>query len=70
MAQTVATTINTLLQSVQEAVEDPEATFKLRTARQLVVLCGEQQEVARETLQEADIGEEALTNLEQLGYLE
>ncbi len=66
----MATTINTLLQSVQDSVKEPEAGFKLRTARQLVVLCGEQQEIARQTLQEADIGEDALANLEQLGYLD
>lgn len=70
MGETVCGTIDTLIASVQEEVDDPEQLYKLRTARQLTVVCRAQQDEAKQALEEADLDEGTLDNLRQLGYLE
>ena len=62
-------TIDRLLSSVQEEVDDPELDFKLRTARQLVIVCGEQNATYRTTLSEIDLDEDIEESLTSLGYL-
>jgi len=62
--------IDTMLRSVQEDVTDPEVTFKLRTLRQLCDALKEQYTARQEALEEADIDEETLESLRQLGYLD
>lgn len=70
MGETVTERVAKLLESVQEEVEDPELSFKLRTARQMLVLCSEQHAVAKQALDEADLDEKTRDNLRQLGYLD
>jgi hypothetical protein len=55
---------------VQEEVTDPELTFKLRTARQALVTLEEQYTAGQEALERADVDEETLESLRQLGYLD
>lgn len=70
MAFETADTIDRLLVGVQEGIDDPDASFKLRTARQLLVLLDEQHEAGLVALAEADLDEDSRENLRQLGYLE
>ena len=62
--------IDTMLKSVQEDVTDSELTFKLRTARQALVALEEQYTAGQEALETADVDEETLESLRQLGYLD
>lgn len=61
---------DTMLKSVQEGVTDSELRFKLRTARQLLDALKEQYTAGQEALEMADIDEETLESLRQLGYLD
>lgn len=70
MAETTIDTVDTLLDSVQRSVDDPELTFKLRTARQLLLVIDEQHEAARDALDHVEIDEEMERNLRKLGYIE
>lgn len=63
-------TIRTMLESVLEQVDDPELTFKLRTSLQLLMVIDESNEIATQSLEEADIDPETLENLARLGYLD
>jgi hypothetical protein len=62
--------IDTMLKSVQEDVTESELTFKLRTARQLCDALKEQYTAGQEAIERADIDEETLESLRQLGYLD
>jgi len=62
--------IDTMLKSVQEDVTESELTVKLRTARQLCVALKEQYTAGQEAIERADIDEETLESLRQLGYLD
>jgi uncharacterized Ntn-hydrolase superfamily protein len=70
MNQPIAEKIDTMLANVQDEVDDSELSFKLRTARQLLMVYDEQLREHREALAEDDIDEEALENLRELGYLD
>jgi uncharacterized Ntn-hydrolase superfamily protein len=70
MKQPIAEKIDTMLANVQDEVDDSELSFKLRTARQLLMVYDEQLREHREALAEDDIDEEALENLRELGYLD
>jgi hypothetical protein len=70
MKQPIAEKIDTMLANVQDEVDDSELSFKLRTARQLLMVYDEQLRKHREALAEDDIDEEALENLRELGYLD
>ncbi len=70
MGQTTCDTIETLLASVQEGVEDSELNYKLRTARSLIHVCKEDVSTLEQALNKADLDDEMLENLRQLGYLE
>ena len=70
MGQPLAEEIDAMLASVQEQVDDSELTFKLRTARQLVMVYDELLQQHGESLDEADLEPEALGPLRQLGYLD
>lgn len=69
MGDSVSDTIESLLASVQEEVEDEDLIFKLRTARQLNVISKERGKIAREELAAADLDPEMVENLEKLGYI-
>ncbi|MEF8778480.1 MAG: hypothetical protein V5A36_06175 [Natronomonas sp.] len=70
MTQPIAEKIDTMLATVQQEVDDSDLSFKLRTARQLLVVYDEQLQEHREALAEDDIDEDALENLRELGYLD
>lgn len=70
MGEPLAGEIDEMLESVQEEVDDADLAFKLRTARQLLVVYDERLRKYREALDETDLEEETLENLRQLGYLD
>ena len=43
MGRSICDTADTMLASVQEELEDEDLVFKLRTARQLIVACKNEQ---------------------------
>lgn len=69
MERTVSDTIETLLASVQEQLDDPDLRYKLRTARQLNVVCKDQLSTYRNSLDDAVLDDETRERLENLGYL-
>lgn len=70
MGDAIPDTIETLLASIQEDVDDKELSYKLRTARQLNLIIKERTEDARATLDEAELDEGTVERLQQLGYLD
>ncbi|WP_152042370.1 hypothetical protein [Salinigranum salinum] len=70
MSKAHISTVRRMLESVLEEATDPEITFKLRTALQLLVLIEEQQAGARSALAKADLDAELRENLRDLGYLD
>ena len=70
MSGTTIETIDTLLGSVEKSVEDPNLGFKLRTARQLLLVIDEREAAGQEALHEADLDPETRDRLRDLGYLE
>lgn len=69
MGQPVCETIDQLLATVQDGVDDPELAYKLRTARQLTLVCAAQNATYRKTLDELDLDEQVVENLRSLGYM-
>jgi len=69
MDSTICDTVDSLLESVQNDIEDPNLIFKLRTARQLSVACKDEMDSFQRTLENADIDEDTETRLQKLGYL-
>lgn len=69
MAATICDTIEILLATVQEDIEDPDVVYKLRTARQLNVACKEHQNILETSLEDAHLDEEVRERLQRLGYL-
>lgn len=67
---TTVQTIDELLQGVQEELDDPELSFKVRTARQLVLVLKERQEAGRQAIERADLDPSVKEDLRELGYLE
>lgn len=70
MKEPLADKIDEMLASVQDGVDDPDISFKLRTARQMLVVYDEHLRKHREALDETDLEENALENLRQLGYID
>jgi hypothetical protein len=62
--------IDTMLKSAQEEVADSDLRFKLRTARQSLAILEDQYRAGQEALEQADIEEETLDSLRELGYLD
>lgn len=62
--------IDTMLENVQEDVTDSDLAFKIRTARQSLVIIEEQYAAGQEALEETDIDDGTLESLRQLGYLD
>ncbi|OAQ51412.1 hypothetical protein HTG_17120 [Natrinema mahii] len=69
MPNTTIETINTMLDSVQGELEDPDLRFKIRTARQLLLVIEEQHDIGRDALVDADLDDSTRKDLQQLGYL-
>jgi hypothetical protein len=59
-----------MLKCVQEEVADSDLRFKLRTARQSLAILEDQYRAGQEALEQADIEEETLDSLRELGYLD
>ena len=70
MDEAVCDTVDTMLASVQDEVNDPQLTYKLRTARQLLVACKDENEMYKHTLETVDLDEETAEQLRRLGYLD
>lgn len=70
MGEPLAGKIDQMLESVQQQIDDPELSFKLRTARQMLVVYDEHLRKHREALDETDLGDDTLENLRQLGYID
>lgn len=68
--KTTFETIEELLKSTQDEIDDPDLTFKLRTARQLVLVLQERQEAGRQALENADLDPSVREDLRNLGYME
>ncbi|MFW6448021.1 MAG: hypothetical protein ACOC0X_00610 [Halobacteriota archaeon] len=64
------TTIDALLEGVQQTVEDDDAAFRLRTARQLLVVLEEQVDAGRAALEDVDLDDDTRDRLRALGYLD
>jgi len=62
--------IDSMLESVQEAVDDDDLAFKLRTARQSLVGLEEQYREGQAALEQLDVDDETLDSLRELGYLD
>jgi hypothetical protein len=69
MGTSIYDTVETLLASVQEDIEDPDLVFKLRTARQLNLACKDEMSTFQQTIENADLDEETEARLRELGYL-
>lgn len=69
MGTSICETIDTLLASVQEELDDPDLVFKLRTARQLNLACKDEMATFQRTIEAADLDEETESQLRELGYL-
>lgn len=69
MDPSVCDTTDTMLASVQEEIEDDDLTFKLRTARQLILACKDEQIEYQEAIKKAELDDETEARLEELGYL-
>lgn len=70
MGETIPETIGVLLENVQDEVDDPEVSFKLRTARQLMYAWLDKTEAYEQALNEADLPTETTDRLRDLGYLD
>lgn len=69
MGETICGTIEQLLASVQDQIDDTAVSYRVRTARQLAVACQYNHERAEETLAEADLDQETVEQLREYGYL-
>jgi len=68
MAETTLATIDELLEGAFEDVNDPEVRYKLRSARQLLQVVQQRQDIIDETIDTAVEDDEILSNLRDLGY--
>ena len=70
MGKVPCDTVQKMLASVQQEVDDSELIFKLRTARQLVMVCEEDMDTLGEAVDEAELDDETKEKFRQLGYLD
>ena len=70
MGTTAIGTIETLLNSVLENIEDSESKYKLRQALCLLQVVGQQQIDAQKALEDLNLDTEVEDNLRDLGYLD
>jgi len=69
MPKTTLETLDELLRSVQGEVDDSDAIYRLRSARQLVQVLKQRHDDLDGALDESIDDEEVLENLRDLGYL-
>ncbi|MDB2275772.1 MULTISPECIES: hypothetical protein [Halorubrum] len=70
MAVDVLTTMKELLGEVQEDVDNPDASYKLRTARQLLSVLEQRNEDLSMAVSEAVSDDELLDRLRELDYIQ
>jgi hypothetical protein len=70
MAKTAVGTIETMLQSALDSVDDDEVKYKLRQSLSLLNAVELHHGEAREALEDVDLDSEIKENLRDLGYLE
>lgn len=70
MAETTLETIDELLAGAMDDVDDAEARYKLRSARQLLVAVQQRHDDLDEAIDEAVDDDEVLARLRDLGYVE
>lgn len=70
MSETTLGTIETMLESAMAETENPEVSFTLRQALQLLYIVEERHVSVREELDAAEIDEDVRANLRELGYLD
>ncbi|RLM95015.1 hypothetical protein [Haloarcula sp. Atlit-7R] len=70
MAETTLATIDELLEGTLDDVDDPDIRYKLRSARQLLQVVQQRQDIMDEAIDTAIEDEEVLQNLRDLGYTE
>ncbi len=66
---TIYETTDRMLAPLQDEVEDSDHVYKIRTVRELVAACRDRAEIYEETLQTADLDQETIDRLRDLGYL-
>ena len=69
MTVDVLMTIEELLEQVQEDIENPDASYKLRTARQMLNILEQRNEDLSVAVSEAVSDDELRDRLRELGYL-
>jgi hypothetical protein len=69
MAGDVLETIERLLEAVQKEVDDPDASYKLRTARQLLTILEQRNEDLSAAVKGVESDDELHERLQDLGYL-
>ena len=70
MAETTLATMDELLEGALNDVDDPEVRYKLRSARQLLQVVQQRQDIIDEAIDTAIEDEAVLQNLRDLGYTE
>ncbi|AAV44802.1 hypothetical protein BDK61_4102 [Haloarcula quadrata] len=70
MAETTLATMDELLEGALNDVDDPEVRYKLRSARQLLQVVQQRQDIIDEAIDTAIEDEAVLENLRDLGYTE
>jgi hypothetical protein len=70
MVVDVLTTIEELLGEVQEDMDNPDASYKLRTARQLLSVLEQRNEDLSMAVSEAASNDELLDRLRELDYIQ
>ncbi|MDQ2074114.1 hypothetical protein ACODNH_23470 [Haloarcula sp. NS06] len=70
MAETTLATMDELLEGALDDVDDPEVRYKLRSARQLLQVVQQRQDIMDEAIDTAIEDEAVLENLRDLGYTE
>lgn len=70
MAETTLDTIDELLEGAFDDVDDPDARYKLRSARQLVQVVQQRHDTLDDAIDDAVDDEAIMKNLRDLGYID
>lgn len=70
MEEKLFNSIDEMLSSIQQEVTDEEVLFKIRTARQSLVVIKERYAAGQEAIRKGHIDDEILAALRELGYIE
>jgi len=70
MDKKLFSSIDEMLESIQDEVTNDELLFKLRTARQSLVVLEERYAAGQNAIARSDIDQDTLDSLRELGYIE